>query len=169
MDTLLRFESLRVAGVLDFCHWGSAASVLALRLSSGTFKISLQPNARALVLKSSRSSDVTAQAYPQLAQSVRPCSDEVVAPPTTNGRCYYHLPKAIHKCVLSCCCEAKPGPVTNISQSLLAHPPHYILLTNIGVSLSHGFDPSFCACPSLTALEIVTNKAPLIELQATHS
>lgn len=69
VDTLLRFESLRVAGVLDFCHWESAASVLALRLSSGTLEISLQPNARALVLKSSRSSDVTAQAYPQLAQS----------------------------------------------------------------------------------------------------
>lgn len=104
VDTLLRFESLRVAGVLDFCHWESAASVLALRLSSGTLEISLQPNARALVLKSSRSSDVTAQAYPQLAQSVRPCGDEVVAPPTTNSRCYYHLPMAIHKCVLSCYC-----------------------------------------------------------------
>jgi hypothetical protein len=36
--------------------------------------------------------------------------------------------------------------VTNISQSLPAHPPHYILVTNIGVSLGHGFDPSFCAC-----------------------
>jgi hypothetical protein len=28
--------------------------------------------------------------------------------------------------------------VTNISQSLPAHPPHYILVTNIGVSLGHG-------------------------------
>ena len=71
VDTLLRFESLRVAGVLDFCHWESAASVLALRLSSGMLEISLQPNARALV-KSSRSSDVTAQAHPQPARSLRP-------------------------------------------------------------------------------------------------
>jgi hypothetical protein len=97
VDTLLRFESLRVAGVLDFCHWGSAASVLALRLSSGTSEISLQPNARALVLKSSRSSDVTAQAHPQLAQSLRPGGDEVVALPTTSGRCYSRLSKVIHQ------------------------------------------------------------------------
>jgi hypothetical protein len=35
VDSLFRFESLRVAGVLDFCYWGSAASALALRFSSG--------------------------------------------------------------------------------------------------------------------------------------
>jgi hypothetical protein len=143
VDTLLRFESLRVAGVLDFCHWGSAASVLALRLSSGTFKISLQPNARALVLKSSRSSDVTAQAHPQLAQSVGPCGGEVVAPPTTNGhqRSLLLSPaKGRSQMCTKLLLRGKARAVTNILQSLLAHPPHYILLTNIGVSLSHGFD-----------------------------
>jgi hypothetical protein len=67
VDSLFRFESLRVAGVLDFCYWGSAASALALRFSSGTSEISLQPKPRALVLKSGRSSDVTAQAHPQPA------------------------------------------------------------------------------------------------------
>lgn len=143
MDALVRFESLRVAGVLDFCYWESAASVLALRLSSGTLEISLQPNARALVLKYSRSSDVTAQAYPQLAQSVRPCGDEVVAAPTTNGRCYYHLPKAIHKSALSCYCGAKPGPLPTSRSLFLAYPPHFI------VSLSHGFDQSFLCMPLL--------------------
>jgi hypothetical protein len=51
VDSLFRFESLRVAGVLDFCYWGSAASALALRFSSGTFEISVQPIARALVVK----------------------------------------------------------------------------------------------------------------------
>jgi hypothetical protein len=117
-----------------------------LRLSSGTFEISLQPNARALVVKSSRSSDVTGQAHPQLARSLRPGGDEVVAPPTTNGRCYYHLPKVIHQLHTELLLRGNSRAVTNISQSLPAHPPHYNLVTNIGASLSHGFDPSFCAC-----------------------
>ena len=64
VDSPFRFESLRVAGVLDFGTWGSAASALALRISSGTSEIFVQPNAHALVLKSGRSPDVTAQPYP---------------------------------------------------------------------------------------------------------
>ena len=147
VDTLLRFESLRVAGVLDFCHWESAASVLALRLSSGMLEISLQPNARALV-KSSRSSDVTAQAHPQPARSLRSVGDEVAAPPTTNNRCYYHLPKAIHQCILNCCCGATsgPSPTSRSHCRRILHITSWSLMSALAMVLIHHFVHAIVDC-----------------------
>jgi len=171
VDNIFRFKSLRVAGVLEFCYWGSAASALALRFSSGTFEISVQPSAHALVMESGRSPDVTVQTHHDPAHPFRPVGEAAVCDTGIKRHCCVRLARIMGHCMRFAAAGRGQTAANKhiVAFASASSPTHSKTLPLIQVYLELQATDSSRIFPSFYKLESPSLRPSIINSLALHS